>query len=141
MPKQAVFEKVKSFLESYVQDHVIFKQKENALPHVDLPVSLDELLEEVSLGPGFASLCSSVSKHQLRCALGEVLILARPGPSFHPFRASLKLEESIARNGPTTRIPQPHIYTTIDLSVTQIKNQSARRRRVQGVVTCGEKSP
>lgn len=56
MPKQAVFEKVKSFLESYVQDHVIFKQKENALPHVDLPVSLDELLEEVSLGPGFASL-------------------------------------------------------------------------------------
>ena len=26
------------------------------------------------------------------------------------------------------RIPQPHIYTTIDLSVTQIKNQSARRK-------------
>ena len=48
------------------------------------------------------------------------------GPSFHPFRASLNLEESIARNGPTTRsVLHPYVTLALERYYNPAQNPAA----------------
>ena len=48
------------------------------------------------------------------------------GPSFHPFRASLNLEESIARNGPTTRsVLHPYVTLALERYCNPAQNPAA----------------
>ena len=48
------------------------------------------------------------------------------GPSFHPFRASLNLEESIARNGPTTRsVLHPYVTLALEKYYNPAQNPAA----------------